>query len=192
MDIDDTAKEQLGAGSLPYMDNPRHDQIKEDRQPFLPRRVGGYEGVVRDVVRSLIASWRDRGEVDLAQELAWPIPFDVFFKLMGLPAVRGGSRSAGHGFTASRASAWNAPSDAGRAGLHGCDHTVFHRHPERASQDPQRDLVTQIVPAEIDGVPFCEEDVQPASEVLGLMMVLYSSAAWIHGRSDRDFAEAPG
>jgi cytochrome P450 len=87
MDIDDTAKEQKAPGSLPDMDNPRHDQIRKIVQPyFLPRRVAKLEDGIRAVVRGLIASWRDRGETDLAEELAWPMPFEVFFHLVGLPS----------------------------------------------------------------------------------------------------------
>ena len=40
------------------------------------------------MVRDLVDSWRDRGAVDLAEDLAWPMPFDVFFHVMGLPNRR--------------------------------------------------------------------------------------------------------
>src|SRR4051812_46791067 len=92
MDIDDSALEQAPPGSLPNMDNPRHDQVRSVVQPyFLPRRVARLEDGIRAVVRDLIASWRDNGDVDLAQQLAWPMPFDVFFHLMGLPSRHAGS-----------------------------------------------------------------------------------------------------
>ena len=89
MDIDDSRLEQAPPGSLGNMDNPRHDQVRQVVQPyFLPRRIAELEDGIRAVVRELVASWRDRGAVDLAQELAWPMPFDVFFHLMGLPSRR--------------------------------------------------------------------------------------------------------
>jgi cytochrome P450 len=89
MDIDDTALEQAPPGFLGNMDNPRHDQVRKVVQPyFLPRRIAKLEEGIREVVRGLVASWRDRGEVDLAQELAWPMPFDVFYHVMGLPTRR--------------------------------------------------------------------------------------------------------
>ncbi len=76
MDIDDSALEQAPPGSLPNMDNPRHDEVRQVVQPyFLPRRVARSEDGIRAVVRDLVASRRDRGAVDLAQELAWPMPF---------------------------------------------------------------------------------------------------------------------
>ena len=99
IDIDDTAKDQNGPGFLPDVDNPRHDQIRRIVQPqLLPRRIAEREDAVRAVVRGLIDAWRHRGTVDLAQELAWPMPNEVFFDLLGLPAARapaGSSWSAG-------------------------------------------------------------------------------------------------
>jgi ferredoxin-NADP reductase len=55
--------------------------------------------------------------------------------------------------------------------------------------------VTHIVTAEIDGVPFAEEDFGPASEVLGLMMVLFlggvESTAGLTGTLFKLLAENP-
>src|SRR6266571_1191042 len=93
IDIDDTAKDQSGPGFLPDIDNPRHDQIRRMIQPqLLPNRIAEREDAVRAVVRGLIDAWRHRGTVDLAQELAWPTPNEVFFDLLGLPAARAQGR----------------------------------------------------------------------------------------------------
>src|SRR6202012_1598025 len=89
IDIDDTAKDQSGPGFLPDIDNPRHDQIRRMIQPqLLPNRIAEREDAVRAVVRGLIDVWRHRGTADLPQELAWPMPNEVFFDLLGLPAAR--------------------------------------------------------------------------------------------------------
>jgi len=89
IDIDDTAKDQSGPGFLPDIDNPRHDQIRKIVQPhFLPRRIATHEDNIRRVVRQLTKDWPGRGEVDVAGELSWPLPFEVFFDLIGLPAAR--------------------------------------------------------------------------------------------------------
>jgi hypothetical protein len=36
------------------------------------------ENGIRAVVRDLVDAWRNHGAVDLAEDLAWPMPFDVF------------------------------------------------------------------------------------------------------------------
>jgi cytochrome P450 len=93
IDIDDTAKEQSGPGFLPDIDNPRHDQLRKLVQPhFLPRRVEAQEPRIREVVRSLVAAWPSEGDVDLAEQLAWPLPNEVFFDVLGLPGAREAGR----------------------------------------------------------------------------------------------------
>src|ERR1700760_3698643 len=180
IDIDDTAKDQSGPGFLPDIDNPRHDQIRRMIQPqLLPNRIAEREDAVRSVVRGLIDAWRHRGTVDLAQELAWPTPNEVFFDLLGLPAARA----------------------QGRDQLNRWIHELKERQPDASRLLPERrarpraDLVTHIVTAEIDGVPFAEADFGAASEVLGLMMVLFlgggESTAGLIGMLFKLLAEHP-
>ena len=198
IDIDDTAKDQSGPGFLPDIDNPRHDQIRRMIQPqLLPNRIAEREDAVRSVVRGLIDAWRHRGTVDLAQELAWPTPNEVFFDLLGLPAARAQGRE--------QLNRWvhelkdRKPDDsrltpvakAATAGIQAYFMDLLHERRAR----PRTDLVTHIVTAEIDGVPFAEEDFGPASEVLGLMMVLFlggvESTAGLIGTLFRLLAENP-
>src|SRR5215472_14140326 len=158
------------------IDNPRHDQIRRMIQPqLLPNRIAEREDAVRAVVRGLIDAWRHRGTVDLAQELAWPTPNEVFFDLLGLPAARAQGRE--------QLNQWvhelkdRKPDDsrltpvakAATAGIQAYFIDLLHERRAR----PRADLVTHIVTAEIDGMPFAEEDFGTASEVLGLMMVLF-------------------
>jgi len=199
IDIDDTAKDQSGPGFLPDIDNPRHDQIRRMIQPqLLPNRIAEREDAVRSVVRGLIDAWRHRGTVDLAQELAWPTPNEVFFDLLGLPAARAQGRE--------QLNRWihelkdRKPDDsrltpvakAATAGIQSYFIDLLHERRD----NPRGDLVTHIVTAEIEGVPFAEEDFGPASEVLGLMMVLFlggvESTAGLIGTLFKLLAENPG
>src|SRR5919112_1174472 len=182
MDIDDSALEQAPPGSLPNMDNPRHDDVRRVVQPyFLPRRVAQAEAGIRAVVRELVASWRDRGAVDLAQELAWPMPFDVFFHLMGLASRRTGD--AEERARRDQLERWThelkdrvpgtphltAVARAATAGVQQYFLDVLEER-RRTGRD---DLVTHLVRADIEGVPFVQEQVTPTSEVSGLMLVLF-------------------
>jgi cytochrome P450/ferredoxin-NADP reductase len=199
IDIDDTAKDQSGPGFLPDIDNPRHDQIRRMIQPqLLPNRIAEREDAVRSVVRGLVDAWRHRGTVDLAQELAWPTPNEVFFDLLGLPAARAQGRE--------QLNRWvhelkdRKPDDsrltpvakAATAGIGAYFTDLLHERRVR----PRADLVTHLVTAEIDGVPFAEEDFGVASEVLGLMMVLFlggvESTAGLIGTLFKLLAENPG
>jgi cytochrome P450/ferredoxin-NADP reductase len=197
IDIDDTAKDQSGPGFLPDVDNPRHDQIRRIVQPqLLPQRVGEREGVVRATVRRLIDAWRARGSVDLAQELAWPTPNAVFFDLLGLPES---------GPDRARLERWvhelkdRKPDDArltpvARAATAGIQSYFVDLLNERR-RNPRADLVTHVVTAEVDGVPFADDHIEPASEVMGLMMVLFlggvESTAGLIGTLFKLLAEHP-
>ncbi len=176
IDIDDTAKDQSGPGFLPDLDNPRHDQVRALVQShFLPRRIAEQEDGIRRVVRGLVDAWRGRGEVDLAAELAWPMPNEVFFDLLGLPNAREDGRD--------QLVRWvhelkdREPDDArltpvARAATDGIrDYFVRLLHERRHS--PRQDLVTHLVTGDVAGAPFADEHIEPTSEILGLMMVLF-------------------
>jgi cytochrome P450 len=205
MDIDDTRLEQVPPGSIGNMDNPRHDQVRKVVQPyFLPRRVAKLEEGIRAVVRDLVASWKDRGEIDLAQELAWPMPFDVFFYLMGFPSK----------------AEENQEQRARREQLEQWTHDLKERVPGTPHLGPKAkaataniqqyfidvlndrrrnardDLMTKMVNADIDGVPFVPEEITPVSEISGLMMILFlggvESTAGLTGTMLKLLAENPG
>jgi cytochrome P450 len=198
IDIDDTAKDQSGPGFLPDVDNPRHDQVRKVVQPrLLPRRVAGREDGVREVVRGLISSWPDREQIDLAQELAWPLPNEVFFDLLGLPGREEEGRA--------QLSRWvhelkdREPDDprltpVAAAATRGIQ-DYFLRLVEDRRRAPREDLVTHLVQASIDGVPFADEPVRSDSEIMGLLMVLFlggvESTAGLVGSLFRLLAEAP-
>jgi cytochrome P450 len=199
IDIDDTAKDQSGPGFLPDVDNPRHDQVRQVVQPhFLPRRIAAREDAVRAVVRDLISRWSDRGTVDLAQELAWPMPNEVFFTVLGLPSAAEEGRG--------QLDRWvhelkdRRPDDprltpVAQAATQGIQN-YFVRLLEDRRAHPRDDVVSALVQAEIDGVPFAEEHLTPASEILGLMMVLFlggvESTAGLTGSLFKLLAENPG
>jgi cytochrome P450 len=198
IDIDDTAKDQSGPGFLPDLDNPRHDQVRRIVQPhFLPRRIAAQDPGIRRVVRDLIGSWPGRSEVDLAQELAWPMPNEVFFDVLGLPSAREEGRE--------QLERWvhelkdRRPDDArltpvAKAATAGIQ-DYFVRLLEERRRHPREDLVTRIVQADIDGVRFADEHLRPTSEALGLMMVLFlggvESTAGLTGTLFKLLAENP-
>src|SRR5215213_4591664 len=180
IDIDATATDQSGPGFLPDVDNPRHDQLRRIVQPhFLPRRIAKHEAHVREVIRQSVRGWKDRDEIDIAQELSWPAPMEIFFDLIGLPSSR----------------------EEGRADLERWVHELKDRNPgddrltpvaktategirdyfvgllEERRRNPRQDLITHIVQAEIDGVPLADEDIGPLSEVMGLMTILLFGSA---------------
>src|SRR5918997_1249969 len=210
MDIDDSRLEQVPPGSIGSMDNPRHDQVRSVVQPyFLPRRIAQLEDGIRAVVRDLVGSWRDRGAggrgtVDIAQELAWPMPFDVFFHLMGMPGrhekdpVERARREQLEHWThelKDRVPGTPPLPPVARAATAGVQQYFIDLLEDRR-RAAREDLVTKFVRADIDGVPFVDAQVTPTSEVSGLMMILFlggvESTAGLTGTLFKLLAENPG
>src|SRR4051812_28679460 len=204
MDIDDSRLEQVPPGSIGSMDNPRHDEVRSVVQPyFLPRRIAGLEDGIRAVVRDLVAGLGNRGAVDLAQELAWPMPFDVFFHLMGLPGrheqdpVQRARRDQLEHWThelKDRVPGTPHLTPVARAATAGVQQFFIDLLEERR-RCAREDLVTKFVQADIDGVPFVDAQVTPNSEVSGLMMILFlggvESTAGLTGTLFKLLAENP-
>ena len=174
IDIDDTAKDQSGPGFLPDIDNPRHDQLRKlVQRHFLPRSIAKLEDEIREVVRSLVEPWRDKGQVDIAQALSWPLPYEVFFNLLGMPT----------GEERQDLIKWShqlkdrEPDDprltpVAKAATEDIKSYVAELLMERR-RNPREDLLTHLVTSEIDGVPFAEPDIKPTAEIVGLMFVLF-------------------
>lgn len=175
IDIDDTAKDMSSPGFLPDVDNPRHDQLRRIVQrSFLPRTVAKLEHDVRRVVTDLVDRFADTGTADLAQELSWPIPYAVFFDVLGLPST-GSDREDliawSHGLKDREDDdprltpvAWEA--------LHDTKDYLAAALTDRRRR-PREDLLTTLATAEIDGTPFAPAVIDRDCEVVGLAFVLF-------------------
>ena len=54
---------------------------------FTPRRVEQLRPYVRKIVDDLLTTAESRGDVDVIQDLAYPLPVMVIAELLGLPAT---------------------------------------------------------------------------------------------------------
>ncbi|MGD9986855.1 cytochrome P450 [Pseudonocardia sp.] len=178
IDIDDTAKDMSAPGFLPDIDNPRHDQLRRIVQrTFVPRTIAKLEDDVRRVVTGLVDRFADTGTADIAQDLAWPIPYAVFFDVLGLPTT-GSDREDlvrwSHGLKDREDDdprltpvAWDA--------LHDTKDYLAHVLTERRAH-PREDLLSTLVTAEVDdhdGVPYAPARIDRDSEIVGLAFVLF-------------------
>ena len=81
-----------------------------------------------------------------------------------------------------------------KAATRGIQHYFIELLEDRRRR-PRNDLVTHLVQADIDGTPFVDEDITPASEIMGLMMVLFlggvESTAGLTGTLFKLLAENP-
>lgn len=74
-------------GSMIEMDPPEHTRYwKIVSASFQPAAMNHIQDRIRERVNATLDAIGDRGEFDLVQEFATPIPLQVFYDLMGIPA----------------------------------------------------------------------------------------------------------
>ena len=71
-----------------YADPPYHTHLRSlMNYAFTPRRVEQLRPYVRKIVDDLLTTAESRGDVDVIQDLAYPLPVMVIAELLGLPAT---------------------------------------------------------------------------------------------------------
>jgi cytochrome P450 len=138
------------------MDPPRHDELRAILSRVLtPSRVAGLEPHVRQFAQDLVDSWKDKGTVDIATELAQMIPTITMCSLMDLPSEERTKflqwnldTLAGADFTSEA-----ALRAYGEMGAYWTDLVVERR---AARTD---DLVSQILHAQVPGEELSDEEI---------------------------------
>jgi len=157
----DLMAEMTGEDVMPMlimMDPPRHDELRKlVSRAFTPRRIAEMEQGVRTIARELLADFVERGEVELVHEFAAPLPMIVIAEMLGVP------RSDRVQFRE-----WSDhivklnPDDpvALEKTLHAALALNDYFGPmldERAA-DPQDDLMSALLAAEVDGKKLSREE----------------------------------
>jgi len=143
------------------VDPPEHAPYRRLLDPeFAPKRMKPLEPEVRALVNQLIDRFIDRGECDVHEELATPLPSGVFLALMGLP------QSDLPMFLQWRDDTIRpdvAPGDmeAAAAVRERVGHELseyFERMVEEKRKNPEDTLLTRIAHGEVDGRPLTREE----------------------------------
>lgn len=72
--------------TLVFMDPPRHTQLRRlVARAFTTKVVADLEPSIRAITDALLDAVADRGEMDVAADLAFPLPVTVIAELLGLP-----------------------------------------------------------------------------------------------------------
>jgi cytochrome P450 len=73
-------------GSMLNMDDPRHTRLRKIiNRAFTPKRVAAIDRDVRVKARQILAAISERGECDVVEELAAPLPLQIICEMMGIP-----------------------------------------------------------------------------------------------------------
>ncbi|MFI5317327.1 MAG: cytochrome P450 [Myxococcota bacterium] len=82
-------QELAGARSVIFADPPEHDSLRAIvNRGFTPRRIAALEPRIREIARACIADVRGKGELDLVEDLAIPVPVTVIAEMLGIDPER--------------------------------------------------------------------------------------------------------
>jgi cytochrome P450 len=146
--------------SLISLDPPRHRQLRSlVTQAFTPRSVAQLSGRITSIVTTLLDQVAKSGSMDIMDDLATPLPVIVIAELLGIPqkdrarfkawsdAVVGIQRSDG----------WS---------LRGEMSAYFLQMIEQRRADPQDDLISALLDAQVEGAHLTRQ------ELLGFCILL--------------------
>jgi cytochrome P450 len=69
-----------------FLDPPDHDRLRRlVMREFTPERVEGMHDRVTQLVNRLLDAQRDRGQLDIVDDFAHPLPVDVVSEMLGVP-----------------------------------------------------------------------------------------------------------
>jgi cytochrome P450 len=164
-DLDDTYK-LWRPGSPESIDPPDHGRLRDVvRRQFTPNTIAALEVMIRRKLPTLLRPYREAGQADLVQDLAFPLPFAVICELLGFPEVDGPSLGRLYRTTMERpAEATQVPDEAWVARTQLRSY-ILEAADERR-RHPGRDLLSTMVAAERAGTLDREE-------IVGLSLILF-------------------
>ena len=148
-------------------DPPEHHKYRALVAPFFsPQRIGSMEPSIRTLATALIDRFIERGEADLAQEFAFPMPMYVICRILGVEESRWKEFRE---WINRMLQIGENPSDALEAAALVGGHLLQVLESRRAA--PADDLITYLVQAEVDG------DRMTPNELLGFSILLFGAGA---------------
>jgi cytochrome P450 len=135
--------------SILRMDPPRHRQLRNlATLAFTPRMVAKLAPRIRAITDELLDAVPSTGEMDVVRDLAYPLPVTVIAELLGIPAEKREDFKRWSDTLVSNASEEDMQARMGEIkGMY----AYFAQVLEERRRQPQDDLISALLAAEIDG-----------------------------------------
>ncbi|EFL27928.1 cytochrome P450 superfamily protein [Streptomyces himastatinicus ATCC 53653] len=162
-------------GDMSQMDPPRHRKYRQlVSRAFTPRLVADMETRVADITRELLDAVDGKPEIEIAADLAYPLPVIVIAELLGVPA---GDRDlfkkwaddiiegfSGFSFLDTSGQGEQDVRDATERLRPLLDYMAGHVTERRRT--PREDLLTHLVQAEVDGERLTDNEIVNVANIL--------------------------
>ncbi len=155
--------ERMAPPSIISMDPPRHRKLRGlVTQAFTPRVVAQLAPRITDIVNELLEKVVSRGKMDVIDDLAYPLPVTVIAELLGVPvadrpqfkrwsdAIIAADDETADNAQYSISDRGEGRRQAARSALREMD-AYFTAILAEHRQRPQRDLISDLLAAEVDG-----------------------------------------
>ncbi|HSZ57061.1 MAG TPA: cytochrome P450 [Tepidisphaeraceae bacterium] len=159
-------------GWMIFLDPPRHTKLRAlVAKAFTPRSVGNLELRITELVRGLLESVLERGEMDLAADFAVPLPMMVIAEMLGIPTSDRAQFKTWVDIMVAMSHAVLGTPEGGKINRDFLDATkemavYLARLLEARRRDPMDDLLTRLLAAEVDGERLGDQ------EILGFFQLL--------------------
>lgn len=153
---------QLMVKQMLFMDPPEHTRLRSlASQAFSPARVEVLRTHIREIVGRLLDGVRGKGQLDIIQDLAEPLPGIVTAEMLGVPAQdRVQLKNWSADFAEMLGNFQHNPEHAPRMLRTVQEMTAYFRDTIRQQKDlPQDGLVHSLMTAEVNGDRLSEEEI---------------------------------
>lgn len=177
--------------SILGMDDPRHRKLRNIvSRAFTPRMVADVTPRIYAVVNEILDAALARGEMDVIQDLAYPLPVTIIAELVGIPAEKRADfrRWSGRLVSGTIDEMVQARPEERTQALVALRH-LFAQQLEEHRRTSQDDLMTSLLQAEVDGEQLSEEELVDFCQLL--LIAGHETTANLIGNAMVCFEEHP-
>jgi hypothetical protein len=145
-----------------FLDNPAHSRVRAlAARAFTPRRVEVLRSHIEDITNSLLDAVQERGQMDIIQDLAYPLPAIVTAELLGVPTADWQQLTAWSADFAQVLGNFQHNPDHARRVLHSLEEMIayFQQAIDAQRRQPREGLISTLLCAQIDGDRLSEQEV---------------------------------
>lgn len=145
------------ANTMLFSDLPDHKRLRSLVQlAFTPRMIEGLRGRIEEITNELLDSVKGKSEMNFIDDFAFPLPIIVICEMLGVPTE---DRNKFRDWSNTLVEATNNPEQTeGTQGSLMAFMGYLQEWITKRRQDPQDDLITQLIQAEEKGDHFTEQE----------------------------------